>query len=324
VLLPRGYAGFAAANRGRRESRDSDVSARGGLTPTVRLARGGKARRFDAGLLPARGGSGQPAPSPSPGAPAPTPEPEPQPQPPGPPFQIAGLVWRDYGDGIRQTDELARREGTVELWTADRSTMLASTTTNGFGGWTLTVPGGVAYRVRVIENGSYKSFAPKRQGSDPTRDSDFNWAGADKGFTDVIPADAGSMHFDAAAMTPVNIGNLVWRDLNANGIQDAGESGVANVTVELWDATRTELLDSVVSDASGNYFVKAPCGGQWYRIRVVPPIGAGFAPKDQGGNDQLDSDIHVAGPEAGWTDVVPIASNVISTTIWDAGLVPAP
>jgi hypothetical protein len=58
-----------------------------------------------------------------------------------------------------------------------------------------------------------------------------------------------------------------------------------------------------------------------YRIRVVlPHSNDTFSPKNAGGDDQKDSDVNPSGPDTGFTDVINIAPNVISTTIWDAGI----
>ena len=59
----------------------------------------------------------------------------------------------------------------------------------------------------------------------------------------------------------VEIGNRVWNDLNGNGIQDADEPGIANVTVVLRSPggdglynTGDDQIWSVVTDADGNYY----------------------------------------------------------------------
>ena len=53
------------------------------------------------------------------------------------------------------------------------------------------------------------------------------------------------------APAPIEIGNFVWLDTNANGIQDAGEQPLAGVEVMLMSGT--EALASAVTDANGNY-----------------------------------------------------------------------
>ena len=59
----------------------------------------------------------------------------------------------------------------------------------------------------------------------------------------------------------VEIGNRIWNDLDANGRQDAGEPGIANVTVNLrspgadgYYNTGDDQVWSTVSDADGNYY----------------------------------------------------------------------
>ncbi len=49
------------------------------------------------------------------------------------------------------------------------------------------------------------------------------------------------------------IGDTIWRDWNGNGVQDAGEEGIAGVTVKLYAADGTTLLATTTTDANGNY-----------------------------------------------------------------------
>ncbi|HSQ28190.1 MAG TPA: SdrD B-like domain-containing protein, partial [Anaerolineales bacterium] len=122
--------------------------------------------------------------------------------------------------------------------------------------------------------------------------------------------------------TPINIGNFVWDDLDQDGRQDVGEPGLAGVIVQLWNSSKTQLIDSTTTNGTGNYFVVAPTPGS-YRLRVVlPAINDAFSPKDlASGDDTLDSDINPTGTNLGFTDIFTLASNVISTTLWDAGII---
>jgi hypothetical protein len=54
------------------------------------------------------------------------------------------------------------------------------------------------------------------------------------------------------AAQPVEIGNLVFTDTDADGVQDAGETGIAGITVELHNAAGT-LIGRTTTDANGNY-----------------------------------------------------------------------
>jgi hypothetical protein len=118
------------------------------------------------------------------------------------------------------------------------------------------------------------------------------------------------------------VGNFVWDDLDQDGRQDAGEPGLQNVTVQLWNSAKTALIDSDVTNSNGNYTLIAPTPGD-YRVRVVLPGGSdSFSPKDLAGGDDLDdSDINPSGTNLGFTDIYTFASNLISITTIDAGII---
>lgn len=51
---------------------------------------------------------------------------------------------------------------------------------------------------------------------------------------------------------PIEIGNRVWRDGNANGVQDPGELPIAGITVRLYQGST--LVGTAVTDANGEYY----------------------------------------------------------------------
>ncbi|PSB17060.1 hypothetical protein C7B65_19810 [Phormidesmis priestleyi ULC007] len=72
--------------------------------------------------------------------------------------------------------------------------------------------------------------------------------------------------------TPGAIGDTVFNDLNGNGIQDPGETGVAGATLTLRNSAGT-VLATLVTDANGNYqFTNVPPGNN-YTVTVTPPSG---------------------------------------------------
>jgi uncharacterized repeat protein (TIGR01451 family) len=109
------------------------------------------------------------------------------------------------------------------------------------------------------------------------------------------------------------VGNFVWLDSNENGIQDGGETGIAGVTVSLYDAN-TNLLDTTVTGSSGEYLFSG-CPAGTYVLGFTAPANHFFSPQDQGGNDLFDSD---PDPTSGLTDPVIVGSGT-NTTV-DAGL----
>ena len=90
------------------------------------------------------------------------------------------------------------------------------------------------------------------------------------------------------------IGDFVWFDLNANGIQDAGEPGLAGVEVRLYRQGESVPLQATATDANGYYQFTGVCEGS-YVVEVNPatlPAGYTFlqSPANQGSNDAVDSD----------------------------------
>ena len=254
------------------------------------------------------------------------------------PINVGNFVWDDLDqDGRQDAGEPGLQNVTVQLWNGAKTALIDSDVTNSNGNYTLIAPTPGDYRVRVVLPSGSDSFSPKDlAGGDDLLDSDIFTSGADLGFTHVYTfasnlisittIDAGIIVFrtptPTRTPTPVNIGNFVWDDLDRDGRQDAGEPGLPGVTVQLWNTTKTQLLYSTITNATGNYFVIAPTPGD-YRVRVVlPNMSDSFSPKNQaGGDDTLDSDINPSGPDIGFTDIFNIASNVISTTLYDAGII---
>lgn len=63
---------------------------------------------------------------------------------------------------------------------------------------------------------------------------------------------------------PTEIGNRVWADDNGNCIQDANESGIAGVTVSLYESTDcTGAAQTVTTDANGRYLFPVNAGTQY-------------------------------------------------------------
>ena len=85
------------------------------------------------------------------------------------------------------------------------------------------------------------------------------------------------------------IGNRAWRDLDIDGIQDAGEPGLAGATFMLRNSATGALVEIAVSDANGSYFFASVPTGTYF-VEVIVPTGFSITGFDQGGDDGLDSD----------------------------------
>lgn len=315
VALPPSASGFTARDRGRRDATDSDVAMTGkarGRSAAVQLRPRGKSLKIDAGLLRRAN-------------PGPLPLPKPIPVPPlvpdtaAPAATVGGTAWRDLdGNGVRDGGEPLEAGTTIELWSADRSQLLGSTTAAG-GAWSLAAPQpGATYRVRVVLPAG-TIYSPDGQGAEDV-DSDVLDDGPHAGFSAPIAVPVGTTTVDMGLRsTPaISIGDRIWRDNNADGIQDGGESSTASGVdaIELWNDSLTQRI-ATTTDTAGIYSLPAVAGGT-YRVRFVPAAAWGFAPRDQGPSDFLDSDPGRLGAELGLTGSLRPTGN---TTAVDVGVV---
>ena len=110
---------------------------------------------------------------------------------------------------------------------------------------------------------------------------------------------------------------FVWNDLNADGIQDSGEPGILNVTVQLLQSS--SLYSSTTTDAGGSYlFGPSHFSAGNFNLHFVLPPSYFFSPQNVG-SDLTDSD---ADPNTGLTAIVFLNSPSQSSlaTDFDAGM----
>ncbi len=119
-----------------------------------------------------------------------------------------------------------------------------------------------------------------------------------------------------------SIGDLVWKDLNSNGVQDAGEPGVAGVPVSLsgTDIDGNPVTATTTTDANGNYLFAGLASGT-YVVTFDPAWVAAhnfvFTLEAQGTDGQIDSNANVT---TGATGDILLGVNEQRLDI-DAGLV---
>ena len=115
------------------------------------------------------------------------------------------------------------------------------------------------------------------------------------------------------------LGDRVWNDWNADGIQDQGEPGMSGIEVKLYDSAENPF-GSTLTNNNGNFSFAVPADE--YYLKFILPDGYLFSPMEQESDSLLDSNAH---PFTGMTGGITLASGDSDPT-WDAGMhaVPLP
>lgn len=133
----------------------------------------------------------------------------------------------------------------------------------------------------------------------------------------VISGDIPVQHsfFEFTIRPAVQLGDLVWNDLNKNGIQQDGEPGIKDIIVRLLNETNATVA-TTTTDAQGYYSFSGYETGNYSLQFVVPNQYYRFSPANQGSDDALDSDVI---PATGKTPLF-LAFTGTDDMDWDAGM----
>ncbi|MBK7848806.1 MAG: carboxypeptidase regulatory-like domain-containing protein [Zoogloea sp.] len=195
------------------------------------------------------------------------------------PGSISGTVREDLDNNNSGDTPIA---GVTVQLKDSTGTVVQTTTTDTNGNYTFNnVPAGT-YTVVETNKPGYTDVGDV-DGGDPNV------------ITVTLPAGTSSTGNVFVDERPATLGDRVWEDKNANGVQDAGESGIANVTVQLKDPSGN-VVQSTTTDANGNYGFTVTPGT--YTVAVLKPAGYEITGQDLGGNEVTDSDINAAGQTA--------------------------
>ncbi|TXH83196.1 SdrD B-like domain-containing protein, partial [Thauera aminoaromatica] len=231
---------------------------------------------------------------------------------------IGDRVWEDSNaNGRQDAGEAGIAGATVRLYTCvdgAPGTLVATATTDASGNYAFSglVPG---QYVVAFETPAGYQLSSADVGADDGLDSDAGLGGLTGCYT--LASGETNDTVDAGFWRPAAIGDRVWLDANANGQQDAGEAGVAGVTVELYACVDGQpsggALAATTTDADGHYAFTGLVPGH-YVVKFVTPTGYSLSPVDVGA-DGSDSDAALSG----FTGCYTLASGETNNTV-DAGL----
>ena len=225
---------------------------------------------------------------------------------------IGDFVWDDLdADGIQDVGETGLNNVTVELLSAV-GVVLNTTTTNAAGAYSFTSLSPANYRIRFTTPAGY-SFSPRDVGADDNIDSDPDTGTGETGLY-TVTSGLNITNVDAGMFTTATISDFVWEDLDADGIQDVGETGINNVSIELFNAADVSQ-GTTTTNAAGAYSFSGLNPGDYYLV-FTTPAGYNFSPLDAGVDDTVDSDANTA---TGRTVNYTLTSGETETTA-DAGM----
>lgn len=285
---------FTLTDQGDDDARDSDPDRRTGVTAPVTLEAGEADTTVDAGLLVTF-----------------------EPGDPADPVVLGDLVWSDDdADGLRDPGEPGARDVAVALIGAG-GVVEATTSTDAAGAYRFSGQPAGEYAVRFTPPPGFR-FTAVDVGGDESVDSD---ADPSDGTTDRVVLGPGETNLDLDAglvplFGPASLGDRVWVDSDADGIQDPGEAGLSAVPVALLDG-QGNLVTNTTTDAGGSYRFDGLIPGD-YQLSFGEVAGHVRTTADAGDDDAVDSD---ADPLSGTTEKVALGPGTSDLSV-DAGYVP--
>ncbi|MEM7533952.1 MAG: SdrD B-like domain-containing protein [Chloroflexota bacterium] len=247
---------------------------------------------------------------------------------------VGDRVWEDLnGDGIQDAGEPNFPDVEVSLYLADGTEdglatgMTTTTDADGLYLFDDLTPQEyfVIFNLSTLPDG-YVVTTQNTGGNNSTSDITDSDADPSTGRTEnsgfLIGGDS-TTNLDMGVYVPVEVGGRVWSDSNSNGLQDAGEPGVANVTVNLFEDDGTDTNLSATTDILGEYRFTGLRPGVYYVKFDLDSIPEGFQPTMMdAGDDALDSDAALLTSEnPGQTPTTAFLESNQSNTTLDMGLV---
>jgi len=228
---------------------------------------------------------------------------------------FGGWVWFDAdGDGIRGTDPTETPLSGIRIRLFDATdALVAESATDGIGFYQFDDLSPGDYYAE-FESSNSQVFVPPNTGGDDTTDSDID---PNTAVTPLISLRSGEVNISIGAglYSTASIGDYVWHDTNADGIQGPpeDEEPFADIVVFLYNGDGG-LVAQTTTDANGLYEFANLIPGEYY-LEVAPPPEYIIITPDQT-DEQNDSDADSATGQTPVTILLPAEND----TSWDFGL----
>ncbi len=215
---------------------------------------------------------------------------------------ICGIVWNDFNvNGWMDEGETAHAAAKVQLVTGGE-TLETVTDLSGSYRFDRLRPGSYTLRFLLPADHLFTDPGQAPLGSCVTPEENVREAELEN----LLLRQGEVLTYHAGLIRPGEIGDTVWLDANANGIQDYRESLAPGISLTLLRKTPEGLqeVESLESDAYGFYHFRDLRPGDYVvRVNDLPPEK--FTLYSDGLLTEIDSDVH---PETGLTEIIRVDS----------------
>lgn len=141
--------------------------------------------------------------------------------------------------------------------------------------------------------------------------------GTTNGTTTVVVGTTNVTNVNFGIASPMSVGNMIWNDINKDGLKDASEAGIAGATVYLYNDANQDgspdgaAIANMVTTSTGLYVFNNLTPGN-YIVGVVPPTPASGNPYASSPVNELNPNSNVDNNDNGITS---IAGQTYSGTI---------
>jgi len=200
--------------------------------------------------------------------------------------EISGNVFEDFANnGVKDFTDLPYPGVIIQLINSSQE-VVAMDTTDGLGdyGFNCLEPDDYLVRINPLPSNQFLTV--------PGLDSNFDQLAHAAPVFALGAFDVRNNINAGIVPQPANtFGGFCWMDLNCDGIQDIGEPGLEGALVILQQQLGSGFT-LTQSDPSGQFFFEGVPPGQYVMLIGDIPANHLVSPKDQGGDDLIDSDFN--------------------------------
>lgn len=247
------------------------------------------------------------------------------------PVSVGGRIWYDTNANGNQDPGEPGAAGVYAAISMDGISIDSTATDAGGYYWFTSLQASGSYSINFTAPDGYAWTLDYNAGEETdSRVSEQGWlylqapaTGDNQGGPNA--ADDPTLDGGLIEVMPVSVGDRVWHDTDADGIQDAGEPGAPGITVTLYDLDNN-ALDSTTTDANGYYWFTDLDSARTYGLEFGRPAGYRWTLVYMSDGDGTDSVVGQSGslyfrsPPTGANQSGP--GNADNPAI-DGGLVPA-